>query len=36
MRDWKAMFHYWDAAKGRPDPGMHEALFGTSAAGALK
>ena len=26
--DWKAGFHYWNAKTGKPEPGMHEALFG--------
>ncbi|HEV2320129.1 MAG TPA: glycoside hydrolase family 5 protein [Verrucomicrobiae bacterium] len=26
--DWSAGFRYWDKAKDRPMPGMHEALFG--------
>jgi len=26
--DWRAGFDYWDAEKGRPFPGLHEALFG--------
>jgi endoglucanase len=25
--DWKAGFRYWDEKGGRPEPGMHEALF---------
>jgi endoglucanase len=25
--DWKAGFRYWDDQAGRPEPGMHEALF---------
>jgi endoglucanase len=28
--DWKAGFHYWNEQTGQPEPGMHEALFGTS------
>jgi endoglucanase len=28
--DWKAGFRYWDEKAGRPDPGMREALFGSS------
>ena len=26
--DWKAGFHYWNDKTGKPEPGMHEALFG--------
>jgi len=33
---WTADFHYWDAKTGRPEPGMHAALFGTSVPGAIK
>jgi endoglucanase len=25
--DWKAAFRYWDEKAGKPEPGMHEALF---------
>jgi endoglucanase len=28
--DWKAMFRYWDDKAGRPEPGLHEALFGAA------
>ncbi len=28
--DWKAGFRYWNERAGRPEPGMHEALFGKS------
>jgi endoglucanase len=27
---WKANFGYWNEKTGRPEPGMHEALFGPS------
>jgi len=27
--DWKAGFRYWNQENGRPETGMHEALFGT-------
>ena len=30
--DWKAGFRYWDEKAGRPEPGMHEALFGSPAS----
>ncbi|MFI5454029.1 MAG: hypothetical protein ACHRXM_01120 [Isosphaerales bacterium] len=30
--DWKANFHYWNAKTGRPEPGMHEALFDPSTS----
>jgi len=30
MWDWKAGFRYWIESGGRPEPGMHEALFGKS------
>ena len=26
--DWKAGFRYWNDKTGKPEPGMHEALFG--------
>jgi endoglucanase len=29
--DWRAGFNYWDAAKARPEPGLHEALFDKSS-----
>jgi len=28
--DWKANFRYWNQESGRPETGMHEALFGTT------
>jgi endoglucanase len=28
--DWNASFHYWNGEAGKPEPGMHEALFGKS------
>ncbi len=31
--DWKAGFRYWNEKTGRPEPGMHEALFGKSPSG---
>jgi endoglucanase len=30
--DWKAQFRYWNQAAGRPETGMHEALFGTTGS----
>jgi endoglucanase len=30
--DWKAGFRYWDEKKNQPEPGMHEAVLGRSAA----
>jgi endoglucanase len=30
--DWKAGFRYWNQEAGRPEPGMHEALFGTTGS----
>ncbi|MGO9913822.1 MAG: glycoside hydrolase family 5 protein [Isosphaeraceae bacterium] len=30
--DWKASFRYWNQAAGRPEPGMHDALFGTTGS----
>ena len=29
--DWKAGFRYWGEKAGRPEPGMHEALFGRTS-----
>jgi endoglucanase len=29
--DWKAGFRYWNEKTGRPEPGMHDALFGRSS-----
>lgn len=29
--DWKAGFHYWNEKTGKPEPGMHDALFGLGA-----
>jgi endoglucanase len=34
--DWKAGFHYWNEHTGKPEPGMHEALFGSSSLRHLK
>jgi endoglucanase len=33
--DWKAGFHYWNATTNKPEPGMHDALFGTSSSGKI-
>lgn len=30
--DWKAGFRYWNEKAGRPETGMHEALFGKSGS----
>ncbi len=30
--DWKAGFRYWNEKAGRPETGMHEALFGNSGS----
>jgi endoglucanase len=34
--DWNAGFHYWNDKTGKPEPGMHEALFGKSLPGKLR
>jgi endoglucanase len=34
--DWKAVFHYWNDKTDKPEPGMREALFGTSSSRHLK
>jgi endoglucanase len=34
--DWKAGFHYWNAKTGKPEPGMHDALFGRSSSRDIK
>ncbi|HEX3448120.1 MAG TPA: glycoside hydrolase family 5 protein [Isosphaeraceae bacterium] len=30
--DWKAGFHYWNEKTNKAEPGMHDALFGTSSS----
>jgi endoglucanase len=32
--DWKAGFHYWNEAAGRPESGMRQALFGKAGVGS--
>lgn len=34
--DWKAGFRYWNERTGRPEPGMHEALFGESGSRKIR
>jgi endoglucanase len=34
--DWKAGFHYWSERTGKPEPGMHEALFGKSSSRTIR
>ena len=34
--DWKAGFRYWNDKTGKPEPGMHEALFGNSSLRRMK
>jgi endoglucanase len=34
--DWNASFHYWNERTGKPEPSMHEALFGSSSSRHLK
>jgi endoglucanase len=34
--DWKAGFHYLNERTGKPEPGMHEALFGKSVSRTMK
>jgi endoglucanase len=36
MWDWKAGFHYWNDKTGKPEPGMREALFGSSSPRNIK
>ena len=34
--DWKPVFRYWDEKNNRPEPGMHEALFGHTVAERIR
>jgi endoglucanase len=33
--DWRAGFRYWDEKTGRPEPGLHDALFATPQSSRL-
>jgi endoglucanase len=34
--DWNAGFHYWNDKTGKAEPGMHEALFGTTSSRTIR
>ncbi len=34
--DWKAGFHYWNEQTNKPEPGMHDALFGSLSSRTIQ